>query len=541
MRITNSVQRRNLWPSKSLATVLAACLMVLFVAIPTYRFSDRNYREDEINTLHAAKVLSVSGVVQWMANEGFHPALWRVTATSWADAFGDAEPVARYLSTLLSILAFALVFRLGADLFDYQVGLIAVLIMGALPFFQFHGHELRPYPALAATVAGTQVMFVRWLRHQNFRYALLFVVFGIAAIHTHYFAVYALIALGITMVVLVRWDRDVYLRVAGLFVAIGLSFLPWTLAILHGALVTNEGGIDYSLSSNLEGVVVLTRNIQGITLFILTGLLIPVGAVYPFLKDASGRERALFRAVPEWRRWFVIVLSAAMLLVAFSANVVIRNLTPRNMMIIVPSLAVAGAFQLRAFRWEARLVPVTLIGLMGLLVFHGYSPNIPYRQTVAFVSETYQDGDRVVTNINHHGAGATAMTYFLVDWLPQGIAKEDIFHFVEPDIRATFAVAPDPLPDGHVVKDDDPETLARFEAFLDEAERVFFISYYGPPLYSFTPLTETYLGILEARYVKVREVVLDTPYPESTERDTYTLAEYRLRSSLPAGDVEAGD
>src|SRR5690606_8438812 len=101
------------------------------------------------------------------------------------------------------------------------------------------------------------------------------------------------------------------------------------------------------------------------------------------------------------------LVPAAMLVLAFAANVFIRNLTPRNMMILLPSLAVAGAFQLRAFRWQARLVLVTLIGLMGLFVFHPYSPNIPYRQTVAFIAETVQDGDRIVTNINHHGEGAT--------------------------------------------------------------------------------------------------------------------------------------
>lgn len=531
MRITQPVRPRDMWPPKHLAFLLAACLMVALVAIPTYRFSDRNYREDEINTLHAAKVLSVSGVVQWMAYEGFHPALWRVTATSWADAFGDAEPVARYLSTLLSILAFALVYRLGADLFDDQVGLIAVLLVGALPFYQFFGHELRPYPALAAAVAGMQLAFLRWLRHQDFRYALLFVVFGIAGIHIHYFAVYALLALAITLIVLVRWDRGVYARAAGLFVAIGLSFLPWTLAIAHGALVTNEGGINYSLSSDLHGLAILTSNLQGIPLFILTGSMIPVGLIYPCLAAGNGRAEAIFRADPEWRRWYVIVAPAAMLVLAFAANVFVRNLTPRNMMILLPSLAVAGAFQLRAFRWQARLVPVTLIGLMGLLVFHPYSPNIPYRQTVAFIAETIQDGDRIVTNINHHGAGATALTYALVDWLPEKLTKEDVFHVVEPGIRATFAVAPDPLPAGHIVQDDDPNTLAAFATFLGSAERVFLIRYYGPPLYTFTPLTEPFLAVLDDRYVPVRETVLDTSHPESVERSTYTVVEYRLASA----------
>jgi hypothetical protein len=310
-------------------------------------------------------------------------------------------------------------------------------------------------------------------------------------------------------------------------------------------LVTNEGGIDYSLHSNLEGLIILTRNIQGMTIFLLPGLLIPVSMIYPFYQHNPKYRSDVFRSHPEWRRWYVIVLPAAMLLVAFVANVVIRNLTPRNMMILIPPLVVLGAYQLRALRWEVRLIPIALIAVMGVFIFHGYSPNIPYQQTVQFISETYEDGDLVVTNINHHGAGATAMTYYLVDWLPGDISKEDMFHFVEPEIRATFAVAPDPLPEGSVVKDDNPETLARFRAFLDGADRVFFITYYGPPLYRFTPLTETYLHILEdeLQYQAVRQEVFDTPYPESVEQDTYTVVEYRriTRDEMAGQDGEGGD
>ena len=221
-----------------------------------------------------------------------------------------------------------------------------------------------------------------------------------------------------------------------------------------------------------------------------------------------------------------------MLVLAFAANMFIRNLTPRNMMILVPSLAVVGAFQLQALRWKVRLVWVTLIGLMGPFAFHPYSPNIPYRQTVAFIAEAVQDGDRIVTNINHLGVGATAMTYALVDWLPGRLTKDDVFHVVEPGIHATFAVAPDPLPAGHIVQDDDPDTLDAFATFLGGAERVFLIRYYGPPLYTFTPLTEPFLAVLDDRYVPVRDTVLDTSHPESVERSTYTVVEYRLASAV---------
>lgn len=524
MKILNQVRSRDVFPGRAWSITAAALLMVAIVAVHTYHFSGRNYREDEINTLHAARVLSIPGVVQWMASEGFHPALWRVTAVAWADAFGDNEAVTRYLSTLFTILALALLFRLGADLFDRQVGLIAMLVAGALPFFQFYAHELRPYSALVASVTGMELFFLRWLRFQNFRYALLYVFAGAAALHIHNFALYVFAAQGILLLVLVRWNRALYLRAAGLFVAVGLAFSPWTLAILHGALVTNEGGIAYGLPSSWDGFLRLNQNIQGLPVFILPGLVIPVALIYPIYKFGARYRVSVMRFHPEWRRWYVIVTSLAILGLALLGNMILDNLTPRNMIIIVPALAALAAYEIRAFAPGVRLALIGMLGAMGLFVFHPYAPNIPYRQIVSFMSMSYEPGNGVVTNLNHHGASSTVMTYYLIDHLNGSIAKEDLFHFVEPQIRATFAVPPDPIPP--VYQDDSPETLARFDDFLNRMTCVFYIGYYGSPLYNQTPLTGTFAALLARDFVPVRGHTWITPMPESVATDTYSITEY---------------
>ena len=529
MKIIEKVRSRDVWPGRAWTLVTFALLALMLLAAHTYRFSDRSYREDELNTLHAARVLSPSGVFQWMAAGGFHPALWRVTATSWVSAFGDAEPVTRYFSTLLTLLTLALVYRLGTDLFDRQAGLIAALILGALPFYQFYGHELRPYSALALCTAGILVTFLRWLRHQDFTSALLYVMFGAAGLHVHYFALYVLAAQGLVFLALVRWDRGVYVRAFGLFFAIGLAYSPWVLSILHGALVTNEGGIDYEMSSSWSGFELLNQNLQGLPVFLLPGLLIPVGLVYPFYKFRAEYRVPALRFDPEWRRWYLIGHTVAILLLTFVGNLILANLTARNMMILVPALAVLGGFLIRAFQWRLRLVLVLAFVALALFVFHSYAPDIPYRQIVAFVDESYEPGDCVVTNLNHNGAPSTVMTYALLDWLSAGIPKENIFHFVEPEIRATFATPPDKIPP--VYKDASPETLALFEAFLAKTDHVFFIDYYGSPLYRFTPLTETFVAILEHDFEPVREKTWLTPMPESVDADWYRITEYRRKGA----------
>ncbi len=524
MKITARVRSMDGWPSDSWAIMLAAILIVFVIALHTLHFSGRNYREDEINTIHAANVLSASEVAQWITLEGFHPAAWRVLATDWVRVFGGYEPVTRYFSTLFTLITLALVYRLGTDLFDRQTGLIAVLLLGALPFFQFYGHEFRPYAMLAMSVAGMQSAFIRWLRHQKFTYALVYVGFGVAALNSHFFAIYFLAAQAITALILLKRDRATVARAVGLFAAIGLSFIPAMLGILHGALAVSERGISYGLPSNVRGLLILNQNMQGLPILLLTGMLIPVGAIFTFYKYQNPIPALRFN--PEWRRWYLILTVMFSILLAFFSNAVLANLTPRNLMIIMPTLATLGAYEVRAFRREVRSVIVGLLILMGIVFFYAYAPNTPYREMQAFMLETYRPGDRVVTNLNNDGAAPTAMAYFLMDWL--NVEKEKMFHIAEPGIQATFALSPDPL-----TIHTSAQRVA-FEQFIDGADRVFFIDYYGPPLYEDKPLTAQYLAWLNVNFTPVRSMTWMTPIPDSTDPDTYfAVTEYARQGTKP--------
>ncbi|MCD4685987.1 MAG: glycosyltransferase family 39 protein, partial [Anaerolineae bacterium] len=363
-------------PSMALACLLAALIMLAAVSVQTMRFADRNYREDEVNMTHAARTKTIPEIVYWTVESGIHPAAWSLLAPAWVQEFGQHEPVTRYLATLMTLLALALVYRLGADLFDRQVGLIALLLLAAIPFFQFHAHEFRPYSMLTALVAGATFVFIRWLRQPGFRYALLYVICGVLAVQTHYYAVYVILAHAIMLLIVVRWERGLYLRAFGLFAAIGISFLPWVLAILQTALlrpdrgIVTKGGLSYALPSNFEGLFILNQNLQGLPLLTLTALIIPVGAIYPYLKYDHPARDAVFRFGQEWRRWALIVLSLSVIALAFIANTQIRNLTPRNMIVLLPSLAVLAAFQIRAMGPGVRRWLIVLLVLIGVFVFH---------------------------------------------------------------------------------------------------------------------------------------------------------------------------
>ncbi|MAS36812.1 MAG: hypothetical protein CL610_22600 [Anaerolineaceae bacterium] len=456
--------------------LLIAVLIVLVIGLHSLQFASLDYREDEIHTLRMARELNLPGLVQYLAGNDIHPPVWRMLAVGWINLFGMDAGLTRAFSGLFTVLTLAFVFRLASDLFTHRVGVLAVIILGCLPFFQFYGHELRPYAVLAMTAAGMQWSLLRWIRHGKFVHALLFVLLGILALYTHFFAVFLLAALALTFVLIVRWDPARYLRAFGLWAAIGLAFLPWVIPLLHGMFVRDPGGAHYTLEQNAEGWMALLRGMQGLPLLILPALLITVQAAYPF---ARRRPVRVMRFPVEWRRLYVLALPVFALGLIILTDRFVSILTPRNLMIIVPSLAILSAALIAIITPLFRYLMMTLIIAVGLFGFQPYNITVPYQGIVDVLTPSFQPTDRIVTNINHNEVGVSALVYYLLDVMPQPMDVDSMIHIVEPGVVATFQRQLTPVT--HILRDDDPQTVEAFDAFLQDTQRVWLIQYVGPP------------------------------------------------------------
>ncbi len=505
------------------ALLLAAALLWASVTLHTVHFHDRNFREDEIYTVHAAQIMNLSEVVQWLGLGGVHPPGWRLAAVGWVQALGEAgktEPVVRYFSTLVTLIALALVWRLAADLFGWPVSAYAVFLLGTLPFAQFYMHEFRPYGALVLVTAGSTLALLRWVRQPTFARALLFVALGVAALQTHYYGGFLLAGLAFAFVLLVRWQRDLYLRAFGLFFAIGLSLIAWALPLVH-RFVAGAGGVTYALPSDRRFFQQLYNEMLPVptaigNLLILMGVLTLLGAVIVVLVAPAGRARdaareaSRYRVGPAGRALIVIVAPGAMLALAFAVNRFgTGNATPKNLIILTPYLALVAALGLRQLPWQARLAALLLIAYPALTDFRTYRTNAPYRELVTFMMPDYQPGDRVIAHVQDYAASTQVRSEYLHDRLPGSLDKANMFHIGGSSHRFPH----DPIANQVYAADD--EALTRFAQFLDGAERVWLITY------NRTALLDPFLGVLQRRYADAQRAVL------VDDRNVYEIVTYR--------------
>ena len=497
--------------------LLAAALLLASVGLRTAHFHDRNFREDEIYTVHAAQIMNLSEVVQWLGLGGVHPPGWRLAAVSWVQALGEAgksEPVVRYFSTLVTLIALALLWRLGADLFGWQEGAYAVFVLGTLPFAQFYMHEFRPYGALTLVTAGCTLALLRWVRRPTFAHALLFVAFGVAALQTHYYGGYLLAGLAIAFVLLVRWERSLYLRAFGLFFAIGLSLTAWLLPLLH-RFVAGAGGVTYALPSDrrffqqLYDQMMPVPTAIGALLLIVGALGMAEGLVGWWLQSRSGGSER-YRFGLAGRALIVLAVPAVALALAFFTNRFgTGNATPKNLIILTPFMALVAALGMRRLPWQARLAAILLITYPALTTFRTYRTNAPYRELVAFMTPDYQPGDKVIAHVQDYAASTQVLFYYLHDRLPGSLAKADMFHIGGSSHRFPY----DPI--ANQVYAADEEALTGFERFLDGAERAWLITY-NP-----SELLDPFLEVLQHNYADAQKGVL------VADRTVYEIVAYR--------------
>lgn len=520
--------RRRL-PAYSAFALLALALL----ALHTYHFAGRNYRQDEAWLVHMALENTLVENVRAGAMAD-HPVTWYILSDVWVTLAGDRESMTRFFATLVTALALALVYRLAADLFDTRAALLAVFLLGTSAFFQFYAHEFRPYSLLAAAVAGLMLALLRWLRRPTFGRALLVVLFGALAINTHFFGFYALGALALAFALLVRWDRGLYLRALGLLAAILLSFLGWLLPFLQVTLLAVSGGFNYSLSTSWDSLSYLYNRMAlnpeplG-TFLLLLGLTVTVGGLRAFTPSRPA-SAARLRFGQEWRKWYLVIFCVSVLAAAFGVNLAFQHVVPRSLIILMPALAVLLAFALRALPWQASLIVVLLVTLPAVSGFRRFVANGPYTEIAAFMAQTYQPGSRVVINMPFVWQHVPT-AYIVRTRLPQPVPNADLFHLLLGGQELPFAFMP-AVPVNSAT-DASADALARFDAFLGGAEQVWYITT-GDGVDFAAP----FLDALNARYLPYRSAAWSAAadgYP------AHQLIEYRRIPAALDDQVIFGD
>jgi len=203
-----------------------------------------------------------------------YPPLHNLVLWPMIKLFGDSETVLRVPSAILGTLGVAMIYQLGADLWDRRTGLLAAFLLAVSPIHIWYSTEARMYALLSLCSIVFVWSLVRVCQRPGPFNCLLALAAGAAVLYTHIYSVFLFAALNILILfAYAYWPampgtgrRDWFLSQAAAFAL----FCPWLVVLfLRTRVVLREGfWLPYPNWSFLEGELVALAGSGGALLLL---------------------------------------------------------------------------------------------------------------------------------------------------------------------------------------------------------------------------------------------------------------------------------
>jgi mannosyltransferase len=211
-------------------TALAVVLRLTTLGLQSYEF-------DEAATLYVIRG-SFTDMLHGVARYESTPPLYYVLAWMWSQAFGTGEPGLRLLSAVAGVATVPVVYAVGRTLASHRIGLVAAAIVATNPYLVFYSQEARSYALYTLLSTAGLLCCVRAIQNPGTRTLGLWAAVSLAAIATHYFALFPWVGQVVVLAVFGAPRRLLARSVA----AVGLASIPLVLLVKHQAA---EGHADW--------------------------------------------------------------------------------------------------------------------------------------------------------------------------------------------------------------------------------------------------------------------------------------------------------
>lgn len=212
---------RNEW------ILLAILLLGLFLRI--YHLGNESIWLDEAVSIKWANsnlfhiLRDVSGDV--------HVPLYPIVLHLWVYFFGDSEFSIRFPSLVFGFIAIFMIYKVGAVIFDKEVGILSALLLALSSFHIYYSREARMYSLMALLTLLSIYFFINLLKERSLLASIGYIVSSILLMYTHIYGLFIIVAQNIyvvTMYLLSKEDYKLNLRVWILLQALLIAlFTPW--------------------------------------------------------------------------------------------------------------------------------------------------------------------------------------------------------------------------------------------------------------------------------------------------------------------------
>lgn len=341
---------------------LALILLVAFI-LRFFELGHESFWCDELHCMNEADPsVPLRKLFDYLVFSDYQPPLFFLIQRVFFTIFGRGDVTGRLWPAIAGVLAVWAMFKLGKELLNERVGLIAASLTAINYFAIYYAREARPYSQLFLVSILSLLYLIRLIKTNSVRDMWLFALFGAATMYTHYFGTFLVIS-EFSVAFVLYWvaaDRKLYLkRFFIAWLAIAIVFSAWVprmlkvnamqsswISSVSENFVWEYFGSFFGYSEFLKPIVVVLLLIYVINVF-------REGETK--LKSPLGSPLSLSFIV------FAVVLFVSFALPYLRSALVLPILWDRYEIIVLPVYLAAAAYGLELIgnAW-AKLVVVTL-------------------------------------------------------------------------------------------------------------------------------------------------------------------------------------
>jgi mannosyltransferase len=137
-----------------------------------------------------------------------NPPLYYIILHCWIQLFGISEFSVRFPSAIFGFLSLFMIYKIGSELFDIDVGMISSLLMTFSIFHIQYSQEARTYSLSVLLTLLSMYFFIKLLKEAGHRFLIGYVLSSILLMYSHIYGLFIIIAQNIYFIVLSLLSKE---------------------------------------------------------------------------------------------------------------------------------------------------------------------------------------------------------------------------------------------------------------------------------------------------------------------------------------------
>ena len=417
------------WTIRKLPWLLLA-IVALATFLRLFCLGCESFKSDEAFSVLWSTLDPVT-IIKSTAPVDPHPPFYYLLLHYWMVLFGESETAVRALSACLGIVSVLVFYRIGCELLNKKIALIASFLMAINAFVITHSQEARQYSLLLFLTLVSFLFFIRMLEAEKIKksYVLIYLITNVILCYTHLFGIFTIGSQVLYFLLFRHRFTGVRFVFWGTQALTLLLFAPWIFVLVTDSLpyVADTDIFLWIPEPTIGWVAEIIASISGpqylwlpvAYIFVLvTFALFLAGALIPSALSKNERQNRvrgsntltrILKTVAEPRTsllllWFIIPIILALILSATVRPIFLN----RYLIGTVPALyllaaigiykidSLTGGYLLRVKAACLIVVLVTAITAQGLYTYYAMPQKPEWREVTSLIECNARPDDGII-------------------------------------------------------------------------------------------------------------------------------------------------